>query len=428
MPTPLDAAYLTALSVGWPLLIRRRKRIRDFQDKLCGAVRAPLKQGLRAWFHGVSVGEIHLLRTVVARLRERRPDVDVVISSTTDTGLDEAHKWFADIPVVAWPLDFSWASRRALRAIQPDVLVLGESELWPGMLAAAHEFHVPVVVINGRISPKSTRLYRRIKPLAGLMLDRVSAFAMQSNKYAEQLVGLGVPSNRLFVTGSVKYDGIESNRENPATRALGRLFGIRSDQTVWIAGSTQDPEEEFCIRIFEQLRKKHESLRLIIVPRQKDRFDAVAQQLSQLQVSFVRRSQLNGVFAGPNDVILVDTIGELRAAWGLADIAFVGGSLDGKRGGQNMIEPAGYGAAVCFGPHTWNFQSTVDQLLNCEGAVQVPDVDGLSGVISKWQDPSARYQIASNGQAFVLSQQGATDRTIDIIERVLSGRKGIAAA
>lgn len=402
----------------------KRKRWHSLRAKLTGAIAVPTADGPRVWFHGVSVGEIHLLRVVLARLRQRRPDCGAVVSSTTDTGLDEARKSFPDLPVVAWPLDFSWAVRRAIREIRPDVIVLGESELWPGMLGAAQAADVPVVVINGRLSPKSFRTYSRVGPLARTLLSRVSRFAVQSADYAANLRSLGVPAERVVVTGSVKYDGVECDRDNPATAQLRQLFGIRPGQAVWVAGSTQSPEEQGVIDIYR--RHRAEGLRLIIVPRQKDRFDGVAALLAASGLPFQRRTQLDQP-AGPEDIILVDSIGELKAVWGLADIAFVGGSLDGQRGGQNMIEPAAYGAAVCFGPHAWNFKATVEQLLAAGGAIQVPDFAGLEAAVRRWLEPSARGPFGQAAREFVLSQQGATDRTLDVVESMLPMRAPSAA-
>jgi 3-deoxy-D-manno-octulosonic-acid transferase len=455
--TPLDIAYLTALGFASPWILARPRSRYAFWTKFTGHVGSPQrKQGNpRVWFHGVSVGEIHLLRTIVTAFQQRRPDCDVVVSSTTETGLAEARKTFAELPVATWPFDFSWAVRRAIATIRPDLIVLGESELWPGMLAAANAAGVPVVVINGRFSPKSTRNYRRVAPLARTMLNRVAMFGMQTQKYADNLASLGVPRSRITVTGSAKFDGVETDRNNPKTQELRKLFGIHPNEIVWVAGSTQAPEEQGCIEIYKRLRESTPNLRLIIVPRQKDAFDSVAQQLLQSGVPFLRRSALH--FSPPwkggagegfssavpsplnpsptppfqggdkrKPVILLDTIGELRAAWGLADIAFVGGSLDGQRGGQNMIEPAAYGCAVIFGPHVWNFKAVVEQFLAADAARLVCDFHELESAIQNCLSAEVRHLRGKMAQRLVLSQQGATTRTLELIDAYLptcNGRK-----
>ncbi|MFL5330684.1 MAG: 3-deoxy-D-manno-octulosonic acid transferase [Gemmataceae bacterium] len=459
--TPLDIAYLTAMGLASPWLAARirqrgaanlsakftgrvwRPEVEALRNSSSGAAKAlPQRphKNFRVWFHGVSVGEIHLLRTVVAAFRKHRPDCEVVISSTTDTGLTEARRTFSDLTVIPWPLDFSWAVRRAIREVQPDLIVLGESELWPGMLMAADAAHVPVVVINGRFSPKSASRYRRIAPIARSLLNRIAMFGMQSPEYAENLASLGVPQSRIAVTGSIKFDGVEVNRLNPQTNELRRLFGIKPTDIVWVAGSTQDPEEAGCIEIYKHLQSVAPNLRLILVPRQKDRFDDVAKLLRQSGLAFVRRSELlsfPSVGRQPHElvqahgadaprsgspIILVDTIGELRAVWGLADIAFVGGSLDGQRGGQNMIEPAAYGCAVIFGKHVWNFKAVAEQLLASGGAKQVADFQELESSIQSCLVAEERKSLGQNAQQMVLSQQGATGRTLEIVDRFLPKR------
>jgi 3-deoxy-D-manno-octulosonic-acid transferase len=429
MPTPLDAAYLTALGIASPWVAKRLltsiKGRANLREKLTGDIALPAKTRPRVWFHGVSVGEIHLLRHVVTSFISRRPDCEVVVSASTETGLIEARNCFEN--VVPWPHDFSWSVRRALDSVQPDLLVLAESELWPGMLAAAQRRRIPTVVINGRLSPKSAKHWRAIGPLARMLFNQVDCFAVQTQEYADNLSRLGVPADRIVVTGSVKYDGVQTERANPQTHALADLFDIQPDDVIWVAGSTQAPEEEGCLRIYQDLVARHRGLRLILVPRQKDRFDEVADLLQRSNIPFVRRSALPCPVS-PGAIILVDTIGELRAVWGLADIAFVGGSLDGQRGGQNMIEPAAYGAAVTFGPHVWNFRATAEQLVGCGGALQVNDFAQLATTIEKLLDQPIREQFGERAKAFVASQQGATERTLDLLDRYLPRIARVAVA
>lgn len=430
MPVLLDTAYLVFLGVTIPWLLYRTLKTgryrRGLFTKLTGRIAisrsptAPRETAQRVWFHGVSVGEVHLLRQVVGRFRQVRPDCDCVISSTTDTGLDEARRCFPDLPVIAWPLDFSWAVSRALDTARPDLIVLAESELWPGMLVAARKRSIPVVVVNGRLSPRSMRRFRFFAPLARRLFRLVDRFAVQTAEYAENLTQFGVAPERITVTGSVKYDGVMTEGKNPKTTALRNLFAIHADNTVWVAGSTQAPEEEIALGIFQRLKPTHPNLRLIIVPRQRDRFHEVACLLRQAGVNFVRRSQIDGPVTAIDAIILLDTIGELSAAWGLADIAFVGGSLDGKRGGQNMIEPAAYGCAVTFGPHVWNFRHAVERLLAANAAVQVADKNELESAIGRLMaDADERRRLGDNARVLVLSQQGATDRTVALLDHVL---------
>jgi 3-deoxy-D-manno-octulosonic-acid transferase len=426
MPFILDALYLALLVVLSPLLAYKAlttgKYRRGLWRKFTGAATKRRDDMPCAWFHGVSVGEIHLLRQVVAAFRRRRPDWECVVSTTTDTGFDEARKHFPDLPVFFWPFDFSWAVRRALWRVRPSLVVLAECELWPNFLRAARVQGVPVAVINARMSPRTFARYRRLGGLARRLLAKVDLFAAQTEDYAEHLRLLGAPAERVRVTGSVKYDGTSADRDNPKTQQLRRLLAVEPDDLVFIAGSTQEPEEEVALGIFRRLRSEFPRLRLILVPRQKERFDEVAALLQRSGEPFMRRSELHPVTPSPrHPVTLVDTIGELGALWGLADVAFVGGSLDGKRGGQNMIEPAAYGAAVLFGPHVWNFRDAAARLVAAGAAVQAADAAALGIEVRRLLgDPGERSAMGTAARCFVKEQQGATERTLALLDGLLA--------
>lgn len=428
----LNALYLLGLLLLSPWLLYKvlttGKYRRGFLHKLRGD--ALLRDGEEpcAWFHGVSVGEIHLLRQVIARFRQRHPDWECAVSTTTDTGFAEACKAFPDLLVFYWPFDFSWAAHRALHRVNPSLVILAEGELWPNFLAAARHRGVPVAVVNARLSPRSFGRYRRFGRLARRILGLVDVIAAQNEEYAANFRDLGAAPQRVHVTGSVKYDGVQADRHNPRTQDLRRLLDVRADDLVLIAGSTQAPEEQAVLDLFRHAREKHPNLRLLVVPRQKERFEEVATLIARCGLPYVRRTKLGG--PPPRDaVILVDTIGELGALWGLADVAFVGGSLDGRRGGQNMIEPAAYGAAVVFGPHVWNFRDTAERLVTAGAAVQVADAAGLEDNVRQLlADPGRRQRLGRAAQELVRSQQGATERTADLVDRLLGAQRRSQAA
>jgi 3-deoxy-D-manno-octulosonic-acid transferase len=419
----LDALYLAVLLLLAPWLIFKALTVgkyrRGLKHKLLGL--PPRHSACPvAWFHGVSVGEIHLLRQLVAGFRERHPDWKCVISTTTDTGFDEARKRFPDLDVIYFPFDFSWAATRTLRAVQPALIVLAESELWPNFLMAARRHSVPVALVNGRMSPRSIGRYRRLRPLIRFLLRRLDLLAVQTQEYAEVLCELGAEPTAVHVTGNVKYDGVTTRRDKPETQRLRALFNVGADDLVWICGSTQAPEEEVALDIFQRMRPRHPRLRLFLVPRQKDRFDEVAHLLERNRLPFARRSSLTQPLSDRECIILVDTIGELGALWGLADIAFVGGSLDGRRGGQNMIEPAAYGAAVVFGPHVWNFRDTVDRRLAARAAIRVADAGEAEAALRRLAgDAPERERLGTAARQFVSQQQGATARTLDLLDHLL---------
>ncbi|MBI1918123.1 MAG: 3-deoxy-D-manno-octulosonic acid transferase [Planctomycetes bacterium] len=420
----LDPVYLLVLLLLSPWLIyqvlTKPKYRRGLLDKLLGRAPTLPSSSRRAWFHGVSVGEIHLLRQVIAAFRQRHPDWDCVVSTTTETGLQEAQKHFADLPVFFFPLDFSWAVRRALQRVDPELIVLAEGELWPNFLMAAKDHGATVVVVNGRLSPRSAQRYRRLRRLTGPLWRRIDLFAVQTREYAEAFEAAAVPPDRIRVTESVKYDGVQTDRDHDRVASMRRLLNVGPSDRVWVCGSTQAPEEEIALDIYRRLRDEVFGLRLVLVPRQRERFEEVAGLLRRSGLPFVRRSTLNGPVADRDGVVLVDTIGELSAVWGLAEVAFVGGSLDGKRGGQNMIEPAAYGAAVVFGPHVWNFRDTATRLVESGAAVQVADAAELEREVrSLLADGERQRRLGEAARQFVLAQQGATARTMTAIDAVL---------
>jgi 3-deoxy-D-manno-octulosonic-acid transferase len=443
MPYLLNAAYLLVVPLLSPWLIYKSLTTGKYRRGLwrkflgvatssrlspCHPVTLPSCQPT-AWFHGVSVGEIHLLGQVVGAFRKRHPDWRCVISTTTDTGYEEACKRFPDVSVIYWPLDFTWAVHRALRAIKPSLVILAEGELWPNFLLAAKKFGIPVAVINGRMSPRSFRRYAMLGGFARLVFRQVDLFAVQTETYAECYRKLGVDPRRIHVTGSVKYDGVCAERKNPKTQELARLLDVHVEDLVWIAGSTQAPEEEITLNIYRQAKADYANLRLFLVPRQKDRFEEVARLLERSRLPFLRRSTIRAPISDRPAIILMDTIGELGALWGLADVAFVGGSLDGKRGGQNMIEPAAYGAAVVFGPHVWNFREAATRLVESGAGIQVADAAELGVVVSRLLgDPSERQRLGLAAQRFVLSQRGATERTINSLDQLLGSDRARGSA
>ena len=418
----LDLLYAVPMS-GWLACrwVRGRAAGRLALSRALGQVwGARLDAARPVWMHGVSVGEVLALVPLVARFRARFPGVPVVISASTTTGLTTAHDRFPDLPVFAFPLDWSWAVRRSLDTVNPRLIVLAESELWPNFLAEAKRRGVPVVVVNARLSPRSYRRYAMLGRVGRWLLTQVDHFAVQSPVYAEQLSRLGVPPGRLSVTGSIKYDGVCGDRDNPKTSQLRRLFGLRATDPVIVFGSTQAPEEALALRAFTQLQRQCPDLRMLIVPRHPERFEQVALLLAESGLPFVRRSQLRQPLDRCPPLVLVDTVGELAAVWGLACIAFVGGSLDGKRGGQNLIEPAAYGAAVVVGPHTWNFRDVVTRFTQAGALRVVHTGDELTATLSRWlADPIERLRIAETARQLVLSGQGATERTLAILQAFL---------
>jgi 3-deoxy-D-manno-octulosonic-acid transferase len=368
----------------------------------------------------VSVGEVNLLATITREFAERQPGWEIVVSTTTKTGYDLARRKYADHTVFYCPLDFSWAVANAMRRVRPTLLVLAELELWPNLIAAAKRQAVKVAIVNGRLSDRSFRGYSRVRPLVARVLKRFDRIAAQNRETAERFIALGASSESMYSTGSLKFDGAQSDRGNPRTQGLRELAGIGPEEIVLLAGSTQEPEEQYALDVLQRLSLEHPRLRVILVPRHPQRFDEVAAMLDRSGVAWQRRSELASsssreLTARRWSVLLVDTIGELGAWWGTASIGFVGGSF-GSRGGQNMLEPAAYGVATCFGPNTWNFRDIVGQLLAVDGARVVSDATEFETFV-RWalERTEDAQALGERARRLVQSQQGATRRTVDLL-------------
>ncbi|MBN1910294.1 MAG: 3-deoxy-D-manno-octulosonic acid transferase [Pirellulales bacterium] len=425
MPYLLNLLYLGLLIVVSPWLVwqamTKGKYRAGFGEKFLG--RAPRRKsaGPCCWLHAVSVGEVNLLGRLIEEIRLVDPRIECVISTTTRTGMELARKKYADHTVFYCPLDFSWAVRAAMRRIRPNVLVLAELELWPNLIRAAGEAGASVAVVNGRLGEKSFRGYLRIRRLVASVMRRIDLVATQDDTYAERFQLLGARPEAVQVTGSMKYDGAQTDRANPATRRLAQLAGFDPEDVVFLAGSTQEPEEQMALDVYRRLAPRWPRLRLVLVPRHPERFGAVARLLDASGVPWQRRTTLDEHSASADArVLLVDVVGELGAWWGTSKIAFVGGSF-GNRGGQNMIEPAAYGSAVSFGPNTWNFRDIVTTLLAHDAAVALPDVPALEAFVRRClEEPDWADALGQRAATLVADQLGATARTAGLLTALLN--------
>ncbi|MBA2116496.1 3-deoxy-D-manno-octulosonic acid transferase [Bremerella alba] len=414
-------ALITALSpyLLWAAATKGKYR-EGFAEKFLGRVpRRPEGASQHLWLHAVSVGEVNLLAPLIRELQQTYPDVTFHITTTTKAGHDLAKTKYAEHTVSYAPLDFSWAVQRAYQNIQPDAVLLAELELWPNLIRFANHYDAKIAVVNGRLSEKSHRGYSRIGFLVRPLLKMLDWIGAQDETYAARFNDLGADPDKIQVTGSIKFDGITPDRHNPQTQALRELAGLSHDDIVWLAGSTQSGEEPLILEAFQTAQQQVPGLKLLLVPRHPHRFDEVAADLQSRSFAFQRRSQLTAESCGDVSILLIDSVGELSAWWGTADIAFVGGSL-GNRGGQNMIEPAAYGAAVAVGPNTWNFKDVVERLRAADALTVVRDAESLAEFVVKASlDSTWRLHQGEQAQEVVLAQQGATARTIQGLKPLL---------
>lgn len=426
----LDLAYLLTAMVLGPMVIYRairHQRYRSGWGQRLGFVsrRHPDKPCI--WVHAVSVGEVNAAQTLVAELKRRCPEYEVVISTTTDTGFARAQAVYGrDHVVFYYPFDVSWFVLRAFRALQPALCLLMELEVWPNFLRTAQRLHTPAVVVNGRISDRSFPSYKKARRLLRGTFGRVSLVLAQTQTYADRFAHMGCSQDIVLVTGSLKYDTAQITDKVDGADTLARELKL-DDNRLWVAGGTGPDEEGIILAVFQRLQRQAnlEDLRLVVVPRKPERFDAVAQQIQQAGFSVLRYSEIKGGAAGkgldPQAVILGDTMGDLRKFYSLATVAFVGRSLV-PMGGSDMMEVAALGKPTLFGPHTFNFTQTVEALLQGNGATEVADQGQLLEAIQTClEKPDHAREMGLRGQAVIRANQGATAQTVGHILRLLEG-------
>ena len=433
----LNLIYAALLLLASPWLLSQqlsgRKRRQQWRQRLLGPDPKPQDSGSAEpvlWVHAVSVGEVNLALRFLPALSEKFPGTIPVLSSTTDTGLQLANGRLPAHQVVRFPFDFSWAIARLFQRVQPSALLLTELEIWPNLLSQASRAGIPVVVINARLSEKSFRSYRRLGWLFRRWFEKLDLVVAQTESYAQRFRALGVPADRVVTAGSIKFDAAETDRENSRTCALRRQFGISDQRPVCLAGSTSAPEEAMVLETYEQVRKTQPNWRLVVVPRHPERFSEVAGLIQQQCRShgwrFRRRSEIAPSQTAQDwDVLLVDTVGELGAWWGTAEMGFVGGSF-GSRGGQSMIEPAAYGVATCFGPRTSNFRDVVALMEEHHAGATVDSQESLTAWLqSMTRDEGGRIAMGQRARQLVMQQAGATERTLSALEGLLQAVVGV---
>jgi len=364
--------------------------------------------------HAVSVGEVNAVQHIAAALAAR-PGLRPVVSSTTDTGFQRAQALLGEkLPVVRYPLDFSFAVERFLDALAPDAVALVELETWPTFIDACAERDIPVGVVSGRLSERSFRRYRWIRPLVVPMFRRLAAVGAGDTESARRFLALGAEPGRVEVTGSTKWSAapepVEDGQEAavPGALALAEALGIDRSRPLIVAGSTGPGEEALLIRT------RPKGAQLLIAPRKPERFEAVA----ALAPGIARRSEHpDGTAAAPGrDLFLLDTLGELIAAYALADLALVGRSFLGLHG-SNPLEPAALGRPVVIGPHHGDFRPMVEGLREA-GALVISREPGRTAA-ELLADPDRRRRMGEAGRAEIARHRGATDRNLAVIERLL---------
>ena len=423
----LDCIYLLAAAAVTPMVVYRMVRYKRYRagwaNRFGKIIRKDPALRKCIWIHAVSVGEVNATKTLVAELENKFIDFEIVMSTTTDTGFARANALFGQrLNVFYFPFDISWIIRRVFGEIQPAICLLMELEVWPNFVHIAQQLNIPVVVVNGRLSDKSFSRYKKIKPIAKKIFRKLSLILAQTDEYAQRFKEIGAPVERVIVTGSLKYDTAQTEDKIEGADMLAVQLNI--EERLWVAGATGNDEEKMLLDVYQNLKRQDQfsDLRLVIVPRKPERFDEVAQIITEAGFDFVRYSSIKNTDTRQSDktpVILGDTMGDLRKFYSLATIIFVGRSLV-PMGGSDMAEAAALSKCTIFGPHTFNFKQTVDALLKDKGAVMVKDKQDLLQTMQKClNEPDFAQTIARNGREVIKKNQGATAKTIEQIAKFL---------
>jgi len=368
------------------------------------------------WVHAVSVGEVRAISRLIPELRSRFPQHRLVISTTTDTGQKLAGKSFGTESVFYFPLDFAFAIRPYLRALRPDLVIMVETEFWPNFLRLAGESGSRVAVVNARISDRSWPSYRQFRSLYARILREIDVFLAQTEEDARRLRDIGAISDRVRVTGNLKFD-VPTPAVPSIVSSLQTSFQKSGARPIIVCGSTVDEEEPLLLRAFENVLASYPSAVMILAPRHPERFTAVAQVIENLGIRHWRRSLWSGEPL-PGGVLLVDSIGELAALYALADVAFVGGSLV-PQGGHNIIEAAQHGAPIIVGPHIENFRDIV-KVFQSRNAIRVVTTVELPLVLMELlSNERERAELGRRGAETLQSQTGASTRTAEALEKLL---------
>lgn len=421
----LLAAIMIA-SPYWLLRMVRSGRYRDGLAQRLGAVPSGLRElaGRRRiiWVHAVSVGEVIAATRLIALLDRMRPDVAVVISTTTRTGQQMARKRFENAETLGtrvffYPLDFAWIVRRYLRVLRPCALVLMESELWPRMIWEADRAGIPVIVANGRISDRSLPRYRALRALWRPFIRRLTLVMAQSERDEQRFRSIGVPDEKLRTAGNLKYD-VRIAEEAAVTREL--RDRLPKNARVIVAGSTLAGEESYLLSAFHQLRAQYPNLILVLAPRHPERFGQVA-DLVQGKGSLCLHASEWMQHPAPlptGSIFLLDSMGDLASVYALASVAFVGGSLV-PSGGHNPLEPAQFGVPIVMGPHMENFRGIAAMLL-AQDAMRVSPPERLTAVLGELLASDTAAEMGGRAQQIFQANAGASQSCFEAIAALLA--------
>lgn len=403
-----------------------------------GCIRGKMRQGLRErlgfissserkkiegrrviWIHAVSVGETRAAIPLIKGLRRTYPDAALVLSNVTETGREIAES-ISEIDLrIYFPVDFSLTVAHALDIINPALVLIVETELWPQFVRKCKQRAIPVMLVNGRISDRSFPRYKRVGTLVRPVLRQMSSFCMQSQQDASRIETLGADPEHIYVSGNVKFDQGEMSCFSTDVTGLRSQYALHTQARIWVAGSTHQGEDEIVIRIYHKLLQNFPDLILILVPRHPHRCRLIGELLTQEGLEWRLRSAAIGSPLQPAGVLLVDTLGEMLDLYALAEVVFVGGSLV-PVGGHNILEASMVKKPVLFGPHMQNFKEIAQYIIRAQGFGKVANEIQLEQLLTHLlQNPDAAHAAGLNGSAILQQHAGATAQTLAVARELL---------
>lgn len=404
------ALYLLLPFIPLRLLWRARKQpayLQHWRERFGWYAAAP-QQAPLIWIHAVSVGETRACVPLIAALQARYPEHKILLTHMTPTGRETGQALFGARVLQAYlPYDLPGAAQRFLSHFHPQIGLLMETELWPNLIAACQQHRIPMALINARLSERSARGYAKLGALTRETLNALTLISAQTTEDAARLQQLG--ASNIAITGNLKFDVVPP----PANDQLRTLFG--TERPVMLAASTRDGEEAL---LLDALSTSNTNQLLVIVPRHPQRFEAVATLLAARKIVCQRRSE-NAPIRAETRVVLGDSMGEMFAYYGAAQVAIIGGSLL-PFGGQNLIEACALGVPVILGPHTYNFAQVAQDAVHCGAALRVADAgDALVQAQALLLDQEKRKRMSAAALSFAAEHRGAVDMTMELIEEKL---------
>ena len=412
-------AYTSLLTLLSPWAKKRmaREKVNEFSERQRAGHLSPFEKPV-IWAHCASMGEVLAAEPLLKALQKNHPNKQLVVTTMTATGAAQVRQRLPEARHYLVPLDLPWNTQRFIKTLKPLVGIIFETEIWPNLFHSCHQAGVPLIIANGRLSPKAFTAYKKIRPLIADALKKVTYLAAKAPEDADRFIALGFPEAKVEITGTIKYDLQLADDFDQQLAALKKSLGIIGNRAIWIAASTHEGEDEPLLLAHQQVLTKQSDALLILVPLHPQRFDAVAQLILNKNLSLARRS-LEEPINATTQVYLADTLGEMLLLYALADLAFVAGSLE-PIGGHNLLEPAAVGVPVITGPNLQNFSEVAEMLRQAGALKEVQSAEELPLLLEQlWADKTACEAMISAAQQVVEANKGALNKQLTLVESLL---------